>query len=439
MGSPQFIEKIRHYASQRLGAEVSFKDFDVSLLSGIQLHQATIRTDAGGEGNSLFSIDRISVEYAPASLLNKTIEITRIELDHPVVSLQERPSGGWNLPAKSGPPAGGDSAPAFDTGGQQFAVVLRSLAMRDAAFTVQDAQGERLVSMEGIQLDGRFESRHARTEAGGAMKVGRMVLGPYFTMTDVAGEILLADEKLELKQLHGSAHGGEATGAADAHFGPAGSGFTLQIKLDQVDMATLMRDFGGKGDFVTGKGFVQTSLAGDLKEPLLLSGPGTLKITGARLAGLSALQDLGKMLGIKELEQTQFETIDGEFKIADQRLTFYKLEARSGLVQMTGNGYITFDKTMDFNLLLLLGSDLAKLVPQQIRPVFDQGADGSLSLAFKVEGPLEAPRNDLKEKLAGSTLNNVLLPALQDLLFKGKDKQPQNPEPSPAPEPPAGP
>jgi hypothetical protein len=94
---------------------------------------------------------------------------------------------------------------------------------------------------------------------------------------------------------------------------------------------------------------------------------------------------------------------------------------------------------MNFNLLLLLGSDLARLVPQQIRPVFDQGADGSLSLAFKVEGPLEAPRSDLQEKLAGSTLNNVLLPALKDFLFKGKDKQPAPPESTPAPENPASP
>jgi hypothetical protein len=192
-----------------------------------------------------------------------------------------------------------------------------------------------------------------------------------------------------------------------------------------------MRDFGGTGDFVTGKGFVETSLVGDLKDPMLLSGPGTLKITEARLAGLGALQELGKMLGIKELEQTKFETIDGDFQIADKRITFYKLEARSGLVQMTGNGHITFDKVMDFNLLLVLGPDLAKLVPEQIRPVFTQGTDGGLSLAFKVEGPLDAPRSDLKQKLAGSTLNNVVIPALQDLLFRKKEKGSEQPAPPP--------
>jgi uncharacterized protein involved in outer membrane biogenesis len=427
---PAFIEKIQRALSESAGARVAFGPFSLNPFTGVDVTEATMARLEPADAPPFFRVEQLDVRYLPWSLLHQTVELRRIELVRPILTLRQFPDGTWNLPDFRR--SGDSSEITIRSGGQQYRVLLSDFNLTGGAVTALDAEGGLIFGIEDARVQGKLDVRATGAEANGTLLISALRLGSAFTFTDVASTLAYSNGQLSLPDLTGQSHGGTTRGAITTSFGTGGPSFTIRMKLADADLSLLLRDFGGgtdAGRIAGGKLNVETDLAGSLQRPRLLSGTGTMSIREGELTGLTFLQTLGDYLKIPELSDTRFDAIKGEFKIGDQKITFYNLEAVSKSVQFTSTGSLSFDKELDFDVLLALSPEVAARIPEQLRTPFSVRSDGYHTITFHLYGTLNSPKTNLPQKL-------LLQPAMEEfvnpLLDKLLKRDPQPPEPAPA-------
>jgi hypothetical protein len=123
---------------------------------------------------------------------------------------------------------------------------------------------------------------------------------------------------------------------------------------------------------------------------------------------------LGALLQLDALRDLKFSQCLIEYSISNNVLQTPVIRITSPQVQITGKGFVRLDKnTLNHNMTITFpkGSLNSLLLPA-IRELFTEQPDGSLSLDFKVTGPLSSPKTDLGKRLGQQLLKN----ALQQLL-----------------------
>jgi len=193
-----------------------------------------------------------------------------------------------------------------------------------------------------------------------------------------------ADDTFRLPDLTGQAHGGGVTGTATINNQGAIPSYQASLKFSGLDLLTLMKDFGANPEFIQGKIDLTCDLEGSLKQPAIVSGKGAIETHDTQLTGLKALDALGSMLNLPQLRYNKFDSIKGTFKVSDEQVTIYDLEAISSDLKMTGTGRIGFDRSVDFDILLILSPDLARKIPAASAAKFSLRDDGGSSITFKL-------------------------------------------------------
>lgn len=396
LNSPRMGEKIRKIIAQRFFTHLEFSKAEINLWSGLKVTQAKLFTEEE-RSREFVSLNYARLEYAPLSLLNNTIEIETVHLNAPTIQFQELENGLWNYPRHA---ATALPELTFRTGIFRFNILLRDLLIDQGRILILSAKKETLFEAQGVGLNGQLEFISNKNDARGTLTIKSLQFGPYVQMTQAQSPFEYADSVLKLPKLSSSVHGGTCSGAAQINTGIGGPTFMIDLILREVNLSDMLKGTLKNSEFIQGQLQLMLQLTGSMNEPLFMQGTGSLNIGQAKLNGVVALEKLGAMLNLAQLRYNQFDSIRGSFKVSDQKITFYELEAKSKDITFTGTGTIGFDRKIDFDVLLILSPEMARQIPTASESKFGKRENATRTITFKLSGTLDEPESNLSDKLS---------------------------------------
>jgi len=411
--NPKFIEEIRGSLSKMTGTEVRFQSLSVGLLSGVDLQRFQVPQPQNPKLPPFLMVEQIHLDYLPWKLLDEDLELEQAEFRKSQLNFRQLPDGRWNLPQF-------DRSAFYLTNRDplRFKLNVRKLLWKDGAALALDSEENQVIRIQGSNIEGNLDFAQTGTTAEGSANILAVTLGDNLTFTELQGNYSLSNKVFRMPEIYGKAHGGLMRGKLEADFGPGGQSFSLQMALEKMDVSTILRDWGSRPSLASGKVNLETTLSGKISQPRLVQGVGKLKIESCEISGLQVMHLLAEILGIPDLASAKFNSLQGDFKVADQKLTFYNLEGVSDHLQLTGTGSFGFDQSLDFDMMLAIHPDLAAKIPAQLLSLFSVRDDKYLMITFKVNGTLREPDTNLIKKLLPEGAQKSLLQPLLDKLIK---------------------
>ena len=225
---------------------------------------------------------------------------------------------------------------------------------------------------------------------------------------------------------------GQWQGNAEFHFGKSQLKGYLNGAISGVEINQLLSAFTeakGKLFGTTQIPDLQLSFAGGDSEELLnsLSGRGTITMENGRIAALdifnSVMTQAQKMLSAETAAsgETQFVRFFSRWQIGDRHLQMSDILLESGSSALSGEGFLTFDHTLNFDLRTTVTGPLAVKLGGKPN---SEGVPAA-QIPVKVSGTLEAPK--LRPDIAQAAKQQVKerVTDLLDSLFKKKSGEPQ--------------
>lgn len=393
MQSREFIEKISQSFSDSIGGNASVKSADINLLRGFSLEQVLIES-SGETPEPFLAVERSILTYNPLALFLKKLELTSIQLEKPSLSFIQASDGNWWLPHPEE-----DITPVLDTGLLAFQLLLKDLSLNDGIITVTNKNDSVILNAENIGIDGSLKASELGIEATGELAITKTRMGKYFIINEMESQIHYKDQVLSLPSLTGTAYDGKAAGSIEIDLRLGEPEFTIALNLEKLDLAQLITDFQGQSQWLDGNLTTQCRIEGRFEAPELLQGTGTLEITEGTLSGLVFLKELGQLFPNQTFPETNFDSITGNYKIAEKKMTIYNLEAVSENVELTGTGTISINRELNIDMRLSLSPEFTAMMNPEISSQFNLRNDDFSTITFTVAGTLDEPKSNLIEKL----------------------------------------
>jgi hypothetical protein len=152
---------------------------------------------------------------------------------------------------------------------------------------------------------------------------------------------------------------------------------------------------------------------------------GKFRIEDGRFTGAPWLDTLAALTGVRDFQSLAFSLADGNFERRDDvwRLTNLVLDS-AGLLRIEGNMEVTADRKLSGALRVGVASKVLRGMPGADGLVFSQGGDGYFWAPVVLGGTLDAPTEDLSERLAaaaGAAVIESVRPALEAVPEKARD------------------
>lgn len=398
MELPETIEKIRAAASAAAGGDVQFADLDLMPLRGASVDRVRIYAETPGRvGEEFLTMGRLRLDYRPWRLLMRTIDFKRIRIDAPRLVVRQNSDGSWRHPRFHASTFTDQLT--FQTGLLRFSILLDQFELKDGSMEFVADDGRAVYQARGIALSGGLAFVPGSGTARGRILVQEMAWGGLLAAERMNSPIVLQDEVLLLPEITADMHGGRVEGSARIDLGLGGPRYESDLRLRQVSLATLLQDLKARSGLVSGLLDACAQFSGTLQDPTLVRATGELEIKDARVFLLSGIAPLDQLIDLPELRAHTFPALKGTFKIADEVITFYNLEAASETVQITAAGRAGLDRSIDFDISLALHGDLAAKLPEKNRARLTPRPDGFLVITFKMDGTMDEPRSNLLDKL----------------------------------------
>lgn len=393
MQSREFIEKISQSFSETTGGSIEVESLNINLLRGGSLNEVQVLSDRPSP-QPFLTVEKSLLTYNPLALFMKKLELNSIVLEQPTLSFTQASNGSWWFPR-----AGKKTRPVLDTGFMAFEIVLKDFSLKDGNVTAVRKAGETVLQAEGIDIEGSLKASEVGIESSGNLSIDSTRLGNHFTIHEMSSPFNYQDEVLTIPRLTGSAYGGNAAGSIEIDLRVGGPEFSIALNLENLDVAEVISDFQGKNQWLDGKLTTLCRIEGRFEAPELLQGTGTLKINEGTLSGFGFLKELAQLFPDQSFPETRFDTITGNYKIAEKILTIYDLEAVSADVQLTGTGTIDVSRELNIEMRLSLSETFTDLMKPETAAQFSKRNDGFSTITFTLSGTLDQPNSNLMQKL----------------------------------------
>jgi uncharacterized protein involved in outer membrane biogenesis len=305
--------------------------------------------------------------------------------------------------------------------------------------TLLGAPGESRVDLSANVEGDLFAALNGKGELGfvefqvGPDEQNRLPLGGRAPL-ELTAQRLLGDPAIHLTAAGAALQlgRGQWQGNVEFHFARSMLKGYLNGAIRDVDMNQLMSAFTDARDKLFGTAQIpdlQITFAGGDSEQLLnsLSGRGTITIEDGRIAVVdifnSVLTQAQKMLSgeVAAAGETPFVRFFSRWQIGNRRLQMSDIALESGPSAVSGEGFVTFDQALNFDLRTTITGPVAVNLGGKPN---SQGVPAA-QVPVKVSGTLQAPkvRPDLKQAAKEQVKERVT--DLLDSLFKKKSSQPQ--------------
>ncbi len=417
--SPEFKQYALNLAKESLGAEVKVNELQASLFSGVTLQGITVANPPGFDGN-LLTAEALVVRYELMPLLRKRVEVSTLTLAKPEIRLVSNAQGEWNYdklgsptpatstPSATTPPKTGsvETAPAID-------VSLPKLELTDARILMIDENGKELVAINDVDLASSVLFRQGKLSGTGKSALAKLAVAKSLYVTDITAPVNFLGDRVRLAPLTGKLAEGAVSGELAVQL-LGGSQYMVDLQVKDADMAKLLQEAGTKA-VMTGKLQVRTGLTGTGGLPTI-NGKGQAEVTGGKLIGIPLLEMLAALLQVNELRDLAFSECKLEFTLADNKMETPVIRLVAPQLQITGTGTVALaDYSLNHDMTLALAPELLNKLPKEVRALFAQQPNGMLGISFRVTGPYDAPKTDLKDKLLKGAGQQLLEKGLQKL------------------------
>ncbi|MFM7340337.1 MAG: hypothetical protein ACKO2H_09515, partial [Bacteroidota bacterium] len=123
---PVLIEQI----NKQIKGKVNFSDMRIDIFKGIILHDVSLTV----AGDTILQAGDIAVSYSIEAILNRSISISTLTLDHPTIKIIRSKDGTWNVEHVLYPIPEDPSKPPFD-----WQVTLGNLEMCGGSIRIVDS------------------------------------------------------------------------------------------------------------------------------------------------------------------------------------------------------------------------------------------------------------------------------------------------------------
>lgn len=456
-------ERILQQASTALGRTVSANRISGSLRGGIGVRLDNLQiADAPGFGDLPFlKASSAMAHVAIGPLLHGELQMARVDIEQPVVTLIRDAKGHWNFesvksPAPTTPPpttapAGGGSQPV------SLLIVAGNIAGGRISVTDNTSQPPRRFEINALDLalgdvsagtpivfnlvaavqaptpNLRLQGQVGPLTQASFPATVRGEVGPFagVTLEELDTSLTISPgNQIELTRLAGKLFDGELDVHGRYAFEPeqplslAGSlrGFDIAPLVDQLRKATEPPVFG------------KADLDLDLKT-LLARGPlesltGTVKFDGrdfgirdynlareliTRFSGMPGLGPLlsdsvkAKYARLFAKQATEIKALQGTTRVAEQQLQIDALTIETPDVGIQSKGTLAFDGRIDQNITIQLSPELSRDIIADVKEArLLQTPDGRIELPMRWRGRVDKDKPQPDAERLGSLLGGAL-------------------------------
>ncbi len=415
--TPEFKERVLSEAREVAGTEVEVAEMDISIWRGIALEGVSI-ADSSGLSDEFLRVDRLILRHQLLPLLSRQVQIDRLSLETPVVTLVQGEEGGWNFEQFFSPQEEPGAEPAGDpekgSGGEgSFDVTLSQFSISDAEISMLDHQGGVMTQLHDLDLVSSISFLEERLEAVGTVSVGTVNFGESLVVSSLKAPVLISPEEIKLFPVSGELAGGEISGDIVLNNAPDFR-YLMDVELTGADIKALLQEAGVESE-INGKlqASVRVEGSGGLSS---MVGQGQASVKGGRVSQLPAQQLVASLLQVPSLEEIEFEECVVEFALADNILETIVIRLLSPLVQVTGKGSVSLEhNTLDHDMMLALSEELLSGLPAPLLKAFSRREDGFYTLEFRLWGAFDSPQTDLQQKIARGAAEGLLEQGLEGL------------------------
>ncbi|TDI32663.1 MAG: AsmA family protein [Acidobacteria bacterium] len=232
-----FRETLRLQAEAALGRPVRLGTLHLRVLPRLALTADDLALEATPQegGGDLLTARRVIIGARIMPLLQGRVEITRIIIQHPELTLRRAAGGVWILPlpqASTSAPAPGEATTSSD----KPAVLVRLLALRDGVVTLAEGEARRTIieefdlSLHDLALDRplQFDAAGIWIEAGGRRR--DMALGGSLAWESTGDDLLLTLSS-------GTIRAGDSRLSLEGRLTSSGTAPSLNLTIDDAELA----------------------------------------------------------------------------------------------------------------------------------------------------------------------------------------------------------
>jgi type II secretion system protein N len=404
--TPELKSSILERVSSAAGARARARQVDIALLHGITLRGVTVANPPPFSGDIL-SAEAFILRYRLWPLLSGRLELARLSLEKPVLTLSMDARGAFNyekLGGSAGPPASHGKTTSIP-----IELVLSKLGVSGARIVVRDAKAA-YVTVENAGLDSSFVLSGDQIEGKGRLSADTVDLADALYVRRLAAPLAISKGTLALTPVRARLAGGALAGEARLRLSDLR--FSADVSLRKAELRMLLEE-ARTAQSASGWLSAEAKIEGG-SGLSSLKGRGELHVDDCKVAHAPLMTLLAGLLGVPELEHPEFQECRVEFTLGRGRATVPVLRLKGSSVELAGHGVTRLDSmAIDYDMTMALSRKLLDRVPvRELRAAFTDRGDGFGTVAFKVTGTAAAPRTDLASRVgkaaASEAAGNVL-------------------------------
>jgi len=413
--SDAFKGDVESRAAQSLGGPVQIQSIDFDVFHGVKLQGLVTQIDpshSGGQGALKVQVASVNCSYSWTELFQRKLRLTGVTLDQPQIVLTKQPTAPMPPTQPAPETASTPSGPVTDAGtgtSTPFQFVLDRAKVNNGSVTVCDASGTSMVELQGVDARANTSGYYQGTDVTGSLKIADMAASNLH-VTNFSTPVTCHANFLDASPFDASAFNGTLAGGY--HLDGSGPS-VLDLNAKGLDVAQLTAatvsnssaKLSGSLDLQSKWRGVET---GDIK------GEGDAQLANGKLEGVRILHELSQLLRVNELDAPVISSAKTHFLVQNRQTKFIGLQLVSPIFQITGDGTIGFNGSLNANLVLILSRDAMAKLPKGAAGSFVQQQDGTGSIAFQVTGTTANPQTDLAMRLLmqNTQIKNVINKAL---------------------------
>jgi hypothetical protein len=347
------------------------------------------------------------------------IHVDEVRLDKPAVFLSMDSQGRFNyegLFARAGSAATGRAA----STAVPLAILLRRLAVTDAAIRMTDARKAPLLAVEDADFRSSFSAGPSGVEGKGKATLARVRIADVLQMTGVSSPLAVESDRLKLAPIRGRLAEGELGADVSVRL-KGGFRWSARLDLEDAQVARLLEDARAR-PMLAGRLRANGSFEGGAAGLATTTGKWRARIVDCAAHDVRLLALLSTLLGLPELANPDFDECQADFELKGNRLETSALSMKGRLVRLGGHGQADLrSSALDYDMTLALARTLLDRVPaKELRAAFQEQPDGFGSTQFRVTGTFAEPRTDLTSRIGRAAAGELLRGGLERLFGKKK-------------------
>ena len=238
--SPGTKQVIFEAVRERLGSEVEVGNMELSLWDGLKLRKVRVANPPPFHG-AFLATDEIILRHRLLPLLGLGLNIDRLQLDAPKVTLVRRTNNRWNyqafLDSKNGSAEKPQNALAA-VATQVLDIHLSRMHIQDAEVAIVDQQGELLADLRNLNLTSSLSLAGEERSGKGNLQIESFNAGNSLYLRRMSAPLQFSERRANMDPIEGRVGGGRLSSRLRLELSPSFK-FQTHLRVTDVDVAAL--------------------------------------------------------------------------------------------------------------------------------------------------------------------------------------------------------